>query len=101
MGNKEDYLPISAEYARNKTEKIVVDKSAKQLKEIFQKIHTRIKEGEYYLDFKEPLAPCNESILKKYGYKIIYPCYSRMVPIAFYIRIDWSGSEFKGINGGT
>ena len=93
MGNKDDYLPISAEDARDKTEKFLADKNAKQLKEIFQKIRMRIVEGEYYLDFREPLAPCNESILKKYGYKIIYPYCSPVVPTSFGIRIDWSGFE--------
>ena len=95
MENKNNFLPISAEDARDKTEKFLADKNAKQLKEIFQKIRKRIVEGEYYLDLNELISPINKSILEKYGYKITYPYHSSIVPMDFYVRIDWSGFEFK------
>ena len=95
MFDKDDYLPISAEDARNATDNFLANKNAKQLKEIFQKIRKRIVEGEYHLDLEELISPINKSILEKYGYKIIYPYHSPIVPMNFYIRIDWSGFEFK------
>ena len=67
----EDYLPISAIEACEKTKTYEEEKNEKQIKEIFNKIRMQIVAGKYSLDIHEPLSPCNRQILKKYGYEII------------------------------
>ena len=67
----DDYLPISAKEACEKTKVYVEAKNEEQLKEIFAKIRMQIVAGKYSLDLHEPLSPCNRQILKEYGYDII------------------------------
>ena len=66
-----DYLPISAIEACEKTKTYVKVKDEEQLKEIFNKIRMQIVAGKYSLDLNEPLPLSNRQILKEYGYKII------------------------------
>lgn len=66
-----DYLPISAIEAYEKTKAYVEAKNEQQIKEIFNKIRMQIVAGKYSLDIHEPLSPCNRQILKEYGYEII------------------------------
>ena len=67
----DDYLPISAIEACEKTKTYVEAKNEEQLKEIFAKIRMQIVAGKYSLDIDEPLSLCNRQILKEYGYEII------------------------------
>lgn len=67
----DDYLPISAIEAYEKTKTYDEEKNEEQLKEIFNKIRMQIVAGKYSLDIHEPLSPCNRQILKEYGYEII------------------------------
>lgn len=69
--NTDDYLPISAKEACEKTKTYVEAKNKEQLKEIFNKIRMQIVAGKYFLDINEPLSSCNRQILKEYGYEII------------------------------
>ena len=71
MENKEDYLPISAKDACEKTKAYVEVKDKEQLKEIFTKIRAQIVAGKYSLDIHEPLSLYNRQVLKEYGYEII------------------------------
>ena len=67
----DDYLPISAIEACEKTKTYVEAKNEEQLKEIFAKIRMQIVVGKYSLDIDESLSPGNRQILKEYGYEII------------------------------
>ena len=67
----DDYLPISAIEACEKTKTYEEEKNEKQLKEIFNKIRKQIVAGKYSLDIHEPLSLDNRQILKEYGYEII------------------------------
>ena len=67
----DDYLPISAMEACEKTETYIKVKDEEQLKEIFTKIRAQIVAGKYSLDINEPLSPYNRQVLKEYGYEII------------------------------
>lgn len=67
----DDYLPISAIEACEKTKTYVKVKDEEQLKEIFAKIRMQIVAGKYSLDIHEPLSLCNRQTLKEYGYEII------------------------------
>lgn len=69
--NTDDYLPISAIEACDKTKTYVKVKDEEQLKEIFNKIRVQIVAGKYSLDIHEPLSLDNRQILKEYGYEII------------------------------
>ena len=66
-----DYLPISAIEAYEKTKTYDEAKNEEQLKEIFNKIRKQIVAGKYSLDIHEPLSLHNRQILKEYGYEII------------------------------
>ena len=95
MFNDDDFLPLTASEAREKTNQFLVDKNEKQLKEIFQKIRMQIAKGEYFLKLNnEPLATCHRQILKEYGYDI-----SDIGPIGYpptgYTLISWEGFKLK------
>jgi hypothetical protein len=83
----DDYLPISAIEACEKTKTYVKVKDKEQLKEIFNKIRMQIVAGKYSFDIHEPLSPGNRQILKEYGYEIIdYQPYDGMSGIS----ISWN-----------
>lgn len=70
MLNKEDYLPISAKDACEKTKAYVEAKNEKQLKEIFNKIRMQIVAGEYEATIYKQLSQSNKKILSDSGFKI-------------------------------
>lgn len=87
-----DYLPISAKEACEKTKAYLEVKNEKQLKEIFAKIRKQIVAGKYSLDIHESLSPCNRQILKEYGYEIIdYQPYEGFGGTS----ISWDGFKVK------
>ena len=66
----DDYLPISAIEACEKTKTYVEAKNEEQLKSIFDQIAAQITKGYYSLNVYEPISPQNITILKEYGYQI-------------------------------
>lgn len=66
----DDYLPISAIEACEKTKTYEEEKNKEQLKEIFTKIRAQIALGKYEMTIYKQLSKSNKDFLKSQGFEI-------------------------------